>query len=172
MKRNKNIYLRAFELDDYKLLNKWRNNEEMHRLTCGNKYFISSVYDKKWVENKIFNKENDIYLAICLNENDQLIGYTSINEIDHRNFRAKWGGIMIEPDHNGKGVATEVGEIVIDYVFNELGFKSLHTNILEEHGASLRLVEKLGFKKEGLLRSSVFKMGKFHNEVILSLINE
>jgi len=172
MKRNKNIYLRAFELDDYKLLNKWRNNEKMYQLTCGNKYFISSVYDRKWVENKIFNKEKDIYLAICLNENDQLIGYTSINEIDHRNFRAKWGGIMIDPAHNGKGVATEVGEIVIDHVFNELGFKRLHTNILEEHGASLRLVEKLGFKKEGFLRSSVFKMGKFHNEVILALINE
>jgi ribosomal-protein-alanine N-acetyltransferase len=149
--KNEVIYLRAFELEDYKFLNKLRTDEEMFKLTCGNKYYISSEYDRKWVEDKIFNNDRNVYLAICLKDNSEIIGYTSINDIDYS--------------------ATEVGNILINYVFNELGFKRFHSRILEGHFASLRFVEKLGFEKEGILKSSVYKMGKFHNEIIVALIN-
>jgi ribosomal-protein-alanine N-acetyltransferase len=169
--KNEVIYLRAFELEDYKFLNKLRTDEEMFKLTCGNKYYISSEYDKKWVEDKIFNNNRNVYLAICLKDNSEIIGYTSINDIDYRNRCAMWGAIMIDSKKSGKGCATEVGNILINYVFNELGFKRFHSRILEEHAASLRFVEKLGFTKEGILKSSVYKTGKFHNEIIVALIN-
>lgn len=167
------IYLRAFEIDDYKILNQWRNDEEIFQYTSGNKYFISSEYDKKWVENKIFNNKEDIYLGICLKEDNRLLGYLSINTIDWRNRTAVWGGLIIgDKALWNKGYATQAGFLMLDYVFNELGMNCYFAVWLEEHIASIKMGVKLGFKKEGLLRSRVFKLGKFHNQIMMSILKE
>ena len=68
------IYLRALELDDYKKSIKWRNDDDIWSTVVGSKYFVSSVYEKKWVEDSIFNTQKDLKLAICLKENDEYIG--------------------------------------------------------------------------------------------------
>ena len=172
MIKTENIYLRAFEPDDYKKLNELRNDDDIFEFTCGNKYFISSEWDRKWVEDKIFNNDKYIYLAICLRKNNELIGYTSINQIDHRNRKAQWGGIVIDKNFKSKGYATEVGQIILDFVFNELGLFRFYSSIIESNAASLRFTEKLGFTNEGIFRSSVYKKGNFHNEVLIAFLKD
>ena len=54
--------------------------------------------------------------------------------------------------------------------------KSINLNpaatILEDNIASQRMNEKCGYKKEGLLRQAVYKNGKFHNLVVMSVLKE
>jgi ribosomal-protein-alanine N-acetyltransferase len=59
------LYLRAFEYEDLKFLNMLRNDDSFFALTTGNKYYISSERDKKWIEDKIFNNYNQLYLMLC-----------------------------------------------------------------------------------------------------------
>ena len=172
MIKTENIYLRAFEPEDYIRLNELRNDDDIFEFTCGNKYYISSEWDRKWVEDKIFNNDKHIYLAICLKDNNKLLGYTSLNDIDNRNRKVQWGGIVIDKEYKSKGYATEVGAIILDFVFNELGLNRLYSSIIEENIASQRFTEKLGFSKEGVFKSSVFKKGKFHNEVLISFLKD
>jgi [ribosomal protein S5]-alanine N-acetyltransferase len=167
------VFLRAFELDDYKKLNKWRNNDDIFELTGGNKYFISSEYDKKWVEDKIFNNNKNIYLGICLSKTNGLIGYLSINNIDPRNRTASWGGIVIgEKELWNQGCATEAAKIMVKFVFEELGLVCFYTRWLVSHSSSLKMGEKVGFKQEGVLRKRVFKNNKHHNQVVGSITYE
>ena len=67
------VYLRALEPEDYKTSIKWRNDDEIWQQLGGVKYFVSEAYEKKWVEDAIFNP-NTIRLAICLKENNLYIG--------------------------------------------------------------------------------------------------
>ena len=167
------IYLRAFELDDYKLINKWRKDEEDYKLIVGNKYYVSSERDKKWVEEKIFKDAKDIYLAICLKENDEMIGYLSLNNIDWRNRKVEWGGITIgEKKHRGKGYANEAAYLMLDFAFSELGIHRFYGHWLEANKASIMLGKKLGFKHEGVLRDSVYKNNNFNNVVVMSILKE
>jgi RimJ/RimL family protein N-acetyltransferase len=46
--------------------------------------FSSSLNEKKWVEDKIFDKSN-MSCAICLKENDEFIGCIFLNDIDYHN---------------------------------------------------------------------------------------
>lgn len=164
------VYLRAFEIDDYKKLNEIRNKPEIMLYTGGNKFFISSEYDKKWVEDKIFNNKTQLYLVICLTENNELIGYLSIIEIDFQNRKAEWGGIIIAPEFSGKGYATESANLMLAHAFNELDINRFWGYWLESNQASIRMSEKLGFKKEGLLRDFVYKNGKQNNVYIMSIL--
>lgn len=168
--KEQRIYLRAFEPDDVVVINRWRNDDDIFRQTSGNKYYISSIYDKKWIEDKIFNNEKNIYLCICLKENNTLIGYLSINDIDYRNRTAKWGGIVIGDKSNwSKGFATEAATLMIKFVFDELGMNCLHALWLESHTNSIKMGKKVGFVEEGILRDRVYKLGKYHNQLSMSL---
>lgn len=68
------VYLRVFEFDDYLTTHAWRKDDELWYLHGGRKYFVSSEYEKKWINNAIFNNQNNIRLATCLKDTDELIG--------------------------------------------------------------------------------------------------
>lgn len=169
---NEKVFLRAFNLEDHDKIFEWLSNQEILELTSGNKYFASKDYVKKWLEGKIFDKKN-LYLGICLSENASLIGYLSINDIDHLNRKATWGGLLIgEKKYWGKGLGTVAARLMLDFVFNELNINLFWAFWLEEHMASIKMGEKVGFKKIGLLPQSVFKKGEYRNQVIMYLLRE
>jgi len=167
------IYLRAFELDDYILINKWRTDPEIQSLTGGNMNFVSSHREKMWVEDKIKNNQQNIYLGICLSDNNELIGYLSINDIDWRNRKAWWGGLVVgEKEHRNFGYATDASRLMLQYIFNELGLNRFSGYWLTSNIPSIKVAEKLGFKKEGLLKESVYKNGKYHDLYLMTILQE
>lgn len=166
------LYLRAFEYSDLDLFNKLRNDEEAYQFTGGNKYYISKEYDRKWIEDKIFNNQKQIYLAICLKSANEVIGYLSIIEIDHWNKKAKWGGIIIDSQYYNKGFATEASGLMLRFVFEELGINRFWGYWIESNLPSLRMAEKLGFVKEGLLVDSVYKKNSYQNVCILRMLRK
>jgi len=167
------VYLRAFELDDYKLINKWRKDNEITKFLGGNKYFISSERDRKWIEEKIFDNKTSNYLAICLKDSEEMIGYLSIINIDWRNRNAEWGGIIIgNKEHQRKGYSKEAAYLMLDFIFNELGMNRFYGYWLESNKASIQMGLKLGFKQEGILRECIYKNGKYNNLLLLSILKK
>lgn len=167
------LYLRAFEIEDYKLLSKWRHDPEIGDLLCGNRYMVSSERERKWVESKIFDDSKDIYFAICLKENDQMIGYECIIKIDLRNRKAEWGGVTIgEKPLWGKGYASEAAKMLLHYAFYELPIYKLQGCCLPEHHVTQKMLLSLGFHRDGVLRSEVFRGGEFKDFFLYSLLRD
>ena len=166
------LFLRAFEYSDLEKLNTLRNDDEAYLYTGGNKFYISKEYDKKWIEDKIFNNLHQVYLAICLKDTEELIGYLGIYEIDFRNRKAQWAGINILKTYSNKGYATEASKLMLKYIFEELGINRFHGYWLESNKASIRMAEKLGFETEGILRDFVFKKNQFHNVLLMRILRE
>jgi [ribosomal protein S5]-alanine N-acetyltransferase len=165
------VYLRAFEQEDSIKINKWRNDDEVQSLTGGNKYFVSLAKEKKWVDELIFDNSKNIYLAICLKETSEMVGYTGIRDIDWRNRKVEWTALVIgDRECRSKGYATEATLLLLDYVFLELGIHRLTGYSLKSNKSSLKLFEKLGFKQDGVLRESVFKSNSYHDNIVFSLL--
>lgn len=166
---NKIIYLRAFEVDDYLTSIRWRNDDGIWSQLGGIKYFVSSNYEKKWIEDAIFDSKN-IRLAVCLKDGDKYVGNVSITNINTAN-RSGISNILIgDRSCWGQGVGTEAYQLLLDYAFNERGFHRIEALVLEDNVASLKMHQKCGFKKEGTLRESVFKNGRWQNQVVLSIL--
>ena len=166
------IFLRAFELNDVEKLNVLRNDNEAFLHNGGNKYFISLEYDRKWIEDKMLNNQNQIYLAICLTTTNELIGYLGINEIDYRNRKAQWAGINIDKEYSNKGFATETAILMLKFAFEELGLNRFYGYWLDSNKPSIRMAEKVGFIIEGLVRGFVFKKNQFQNAYLMSILKE
>lgn len=168
-----NIYLRSFELEDYFITHKWRNDEEIYKFMGGNKFYVSKEREKKWVENIINNDSKNIYFAICDIKSNKLIGFSSINNIDYRNLKAEWGGTLIgDKEFLGKGLGKEASAIMLRFLFDEYPINKCYAYCLEEHPATPKLFSTLGFQKDGVLRKDVFKNGVFKNVLIFSVLRE
>lgn len=165
------VYLRAFEPDDYVLLHKWRNDEEIGHYFSGTFRFTSTLNEKKWLEEKIFDK-NNVNCAICIKETNEFIGCIFLNNIDYLNRSAHCPTFIGAKEHWNKGYATDARVLMLKYAFYDIGLERVWANVHEDNIGSLKMHEKCGYKKEGVLRRASYVNGEFKDLVVLSVLKE
>tara|TARA_R110001583_G_scaffold8896_2_gene41976 strand:- start:25509 stop:26048 length:540 start_codon:yes stop_codon:yes gene_type:complete len=166
-----NIFFRAFELEDAEFINALRDDEIMESKIGGNKRFVSLARERKWVEDIIYGDyKEQIYFAICENGSKDIIGYSSISDIDHFNKSCSLSGIKLEPEFSKKGYGIQVIILMLRYAFEELGMERCTSICLENHVVMSKVLERVGFHTEGLLRHSLFKNGSYQNQYLFSII--
>lgn len=162
--RNLSVFLRAFEEDDYLLINTWRNDYEIQSLTCGHFRYVSKEMEKEWAHNLMLHNQKDVYLAICVNdESKKMIGYTSINNIDYTNRTAHGGGIVIGDKNARDGCyLIDATRLVFDHVFSDMGLHRFTGSCLKEHKTSRVMMQMMGGELEAIRKDAVFKAGRYH----------
>ncbi len=157
------IFLRLFEPDDYILTHRWHSDPEIQTTICCPRRIISKEIEKNWVASKSTNNIKDIYLAICLKETDEMIGWYSINNIDYQNRCCHLGGVVIGEKRYRDGlVHREAGSLVTAYVFNQLNMHKATGSCLQDHIMSRSSMEVSGWHYDGIERDAFFKDGKYH----------
>ncbi len=63
-------------------------------------------------------------------------------------------GFAFLPEFHGRGYGFESGRAVLDYGIRQYGFEELDAVTVPENAASIGLLEKLGFEREGLVEDS------------------
>lgn len=93
--------------------------------------------------------------AIALSEDDTMVGTCTLFAIDAGHRRAMIGYALARM-HWGQRYAEEALRLVLAHAFGALGLNRIEADIDPRNVASLRLVERLGFVREGLLRQRYF----------------
>lgn len=165
------IYLRALEPEDYKTSINWRKDEEIWGMVGSSKYFVSEAYEKKRVEDTIFNSR-DIKLAVCEINTSKYIGNVYATDIDQTNRSCTTGVLIGDHDYWNQGFASEAYRLLLDYLFNERNINRVQAYVLESNIPSLKMHQKVGYQIEGTLRQSVYKNGRYQDQVLLSVLKE
>ena len=85
-----------------------------------------------------------------LTDDGELAGVININEIVRGRFRSGYLGYYAFVPHNGRGYMTLGLKAVIACAFRRLRLHRLEANIQPDNEASRRLIQRLGFRREGL----------------------
>lgn len=64
----------------------------------------------------------------------------------------------------GKGLATTAVTLITEYAFEKLSCNRLFSGVFSFNKASMRVLEKCGFQKEGIFKKAVWKNGRFWDE--------
>ena len=164
------IYLRALESTDLDTTFSWRNDDEISSMVGGQKYYVSYDKEKKWLEGIIYDNTN-VRLMICLKDTNKPIGISSLTDINYINRSAHYHVLIGDKESWGKGYATDALRLMMEYAIKELGLHRIESMVLEDNIGSIKMLKKCGFKEEGVKRDSIFKGGKYHNQVILALLD-
>jgi ribosomal-protein-alanine N-acetyltransferase len=81
-------------------------------------------------------------------------------------------GYILVPSERGKGYCSEAVKIMVDYLFLSRELVRVQAITDVDNFASQRVLEKAGFKKEGILRKSGFIRGEWRDRCLFSILRE
>jgi RimJ/RimL family protein N-acetyltransferase len=119
--------------------------------------------EEKWLE-RMAASEEDIVWAVVVGRTEALIGVIAFHRLDWRDRHGWLEVVLGERGEWGKGYATEAMRLCVGYAFRELGLEKVLASVYSGNRASLRLVEKVGFRRCGLFRRNTFFDGAWHDE--------
>ncbi|XXG96794.1 hypothetical protein Hte_003085 [Hypoxylon texense] len=98
------------------------------------------------------------------------IGLIPRKDVDHRNWEL---GYWVAKDHWGKGIATSAVKGFSSWAFTKFpDLLRLEAGVFSENTASMKVLGRTGFTKEGVKRKAICKKGKVMDLVIFSLLRE
>lgn len=166
------IVLRALEPEDLAFLYAIENNESFwevsHTQTPFSKYILKQYLQNSYQD--IFEAKQ-LRLIIVAKETNQKIGMIDVFDFNPQHLRAGIG-ILIHPNFQYKGFATEALSILINYCFSTLNLHQLYANITSDNLKSISLFTKNKFQKIGVKKDWIFTNGKFKDEVLFQLIKQ
>ncbi|HEX2057478.1 MAG TPA: GNAT family protein [Actinomycetota bacterium] len=88
--------------------------------------------------------------AFCIRADGVLVGRLTLSQVFRKAFRNCYLGYWVGEEHNGRGIATEAVGLAVRYAFGDLGLHRVQANVMTRNPRSARVLEKAGFRKEGL----------------------
>lgn len=170
--KGKHINLRALEPTDLTFLYQIENDTSFWEVSNTQKPF-----SKFLLHQYLKNAQQDIYeakqLRLLIEENESKNSVGMIDLFDFEPKHKRVGvGILVSPQFENKGYATEALKLLIEYTKNYLDTHQLYANITEENRKSIQLFTKLGFQKVGVKKDWIYTNGTFKNELLYQLIND
>ena len=125
----------------------------------------------KWIN--VYNNEVIAHnrWVIIEKESSKRLGTCGFHNWDKRNNRVEIGCDLL-PEYWGKGYMYEALSKAIDFAFHEMKANRISAHVHTKNSRSMKLLEKLGFKKEGLLREEYFFRGKYYDHFLYSLLKK
>ena len=102
----------------------------------------------------------------------RLAGQVTVDNVVRGAMRSGWLGYWIDSGVAGRGMGSLAVALVCDHAFGAMGLHRLQADIRPENGPSQRLVERLGFRQEGLLRRYLDIDGDWRDHLTFSLLAE
>jgi ribosomal-protein-alanine N-acetyltransferase len=100
---------------------------------------------------------------------NEVVGSVSLKNISHMMLCAEIGYGVAE-SHYGRGIATAAVAELARKAFTESSLRKLVAYVHDQNLASCRVLDKLGFKREGFLREHYIINGRAENEILFGLL--
>lgn len=121
------------------------------------KYEPYGVFNEEECRREAIRRSNDdAFWAVCLKENNKLIGNIYFNELEPKAFMTWEIGYVFNPVYYGKGYATEACKRILQYGFQQVGAHRIIGMCNPENISSWRLMERLLMRREGHFRKPAF----------------
>jgi len=168
----KRLRLRPITLDDKNEIFDYRSDIETNKYQG---WIPKTIGDVETFIGKISKKINEpdtwFQFAIIEKETQKIVGDLGIHFFDSENKQVEIGCTLNKAFQN-KGYATESIKKIIDYLFKELNKHRIITSIDPDNKNSIRLVERIGFRKEAHFIESLLINGKWVDDLIYALIEK
>lgn len=165
------LRLRAFRMDDVEAMHACYGDAGAMRFWNRPAHRRRSETERVVRRSMAFRPARRLVWAVAEAGSDRCIGMVNYHNADRRQRSADIG-YMIQPAQHGRGIATEAVRALIDHCFGVARFHRVQAVIDPENAASRRLVERFGFRCEGILRETLFLGGAWRDDCVYGLLEQ
>ncbi|HKS51976.1 MAG TPA: GNAT family protein [Pseudonocardiaceae bacterium] len=111
-------------------------------------------------------------LPFVITLDGRFAGQLTLGNVVRGSLRSAWVGYWVESRAAGGGVATAAVALSVDHAFGPVGLHRIEATVRPENAASLRVLAKLGFRDEGLLRRYLEVDGAWRDHRLLAVTRD
>lgn len=159
------IAIRKFEKKDIpnkiKWINEPLNNKYLH-------YDLPLEYKKTedWFEK---NKDRSDRFDGIIEADGTPVGLIGLLSIDNKNKKAEYYITIGEREFLGKGIASQASKILLEDAFMRRGLNRIYLYTETDNASAIRLYERVGFKREGIIKNDLFFKGRYVDRYIYGI---
>lgn len=110
-----------------------------------------------------------VQFVLVRKDTQELIGDIGVHFLSADTFQVEMGCTLNKLYH-GKGYALEALKGMISYLFHELNKRRIIASIDPRNESSIKLYERLGFRKEAHFRESIFQNGEWADDMVYAML--
>jgi RimJ/RimL family protein N-acetyltransferase len=168
------LVLRELAEDDCHATNAWEGDPRVVRYqSCDTRDLAGSrAYIRTIREKSDESPTRHLFDLAAVRRSDELVigraGF-AVHRPDHREAEIWW---VFRHDVWGQGYATEAAAALVAFGFGEIGLHRFYADCDPRNVGSIRVAEKLGMQREGVLRENWFIKGEWCDSLILGLLED
>ncbi len=152
-----------------------KDAQSLTDLVCRNKYFwstyeplqrpeyytINAQYKKIQESLYLMDSKREFTFGIFEPGTHNLIGHIALYAVKRLPYSSGFVGYAMDEIYIGKGIVTEAVNMVVQFAFEQVGLHRVEAYVSTQNNPSIRVLEKAGFQREGLLRKLLYINGKW-----------
>jgi RimJ/RimL family protein N-acetyltransferase len=170
-RKAKRLYIRPISKEDLPQITVWINDPDINQFLKVDRP-MSVTDEENWFTHLGENKGKDVVFAIVLVGSNELIGLMGLHKIDHKHQRASTGSFIGRKDLWNKGYGTEAKMLVLEYAFNTLNLRKVHSIVYDFNPRSKACLEKCGYTEEGCLKEHSYRNGRWCDEFQMAVFRD
>lgn len=165
------VSLRPLAREDLPQLAAWRNDPELRARTRELRP-LTDEDQARWFARISSPDTRDFMFGLVAVDGveDAFIGVVGLCHWVPRDRLAEVSFYIGPPEMRGRGYASKALRLLHAWGFNELGLERIYAETYAFNEPSLRLLERLGYQREGILREHVWRQGARADAVMLGLL--
>lgn len=173
--QSENITLRQIEPKDLKELSKkiskWINDGVVtYYMFTGQKPRNSEQISNDF--KKLLETDHNVIFLIADRKTKKPIGYAGLYEINPSSRKAEFRILIGEKNSWGKGLGTEITELITYYGFDRLNLHRIYLGFTADNQAAKKAYEKAGYKYEGTLKDDIYRNSRFYDSARMAILRD
>lgn len=163
------VFLRYVTLDDFdEMMKMFRESRKFY------KGLINPVQDFEGFKSYVARNQDEANecFVICRKEDEKIVGAINLSQIFRKGFQNAYLGYSLGVNHTGKGYMTEAINLILKFAFNKLKLHRIEANIQPHNKASIEVVKRCGFLREGFSPKYLKVSGKWRDHERWAIIKE
>ncbi|MGF7059057.1 GNAT family N-acetyltransferase [Brassicibacter mesophilus] len=164
------VYLIPIEeqyIDEY--YDKLSNGSFDNFKNTGTKIIITKVGIRNYIS-KICSDNSRADFFIVNKESDEIVGEVVINDIDWKNRSANIRIAIFQEENYNKKYGTDAMLAVLNFGFGIYNLHRIELQVYSFNKRAIHVYEKLGFKREGVLRDYLYFNNQYHDAIVMSIL--
>lgn len=145
------LVIRPFRAEDGAGLYAYLSNPAVYRFEPGEPVSLERAQ-----ELAAERAEGQNFWAVVVKNTHELVGHLYFHQIEPPEFMTWELGYIFNPVYHNLGFASESAEALLAYGFKNWGIHRVVAFCAPENVASWRVMEKIGMRREGLMRKNIF----------------
>jgi RimJ/RimL family protein N-acetyltransferase len=152
---------------------KWLRDDRVNRYLSRDYSKQTLKDEKKWYNDTIKGKSEIAFGIYAMEDRKKkLIGSTTLMKIDDTHKNAEFGIVIGDMDYWGKGIGSEVTNMIIDFGFKVVNLNSIYLTVDKSNKAGQKIYRRAGFKKAGVLREHVKRKKGYSETIVMDFIRK